>query len=839
MAFPTGWTGKKKITIDNTKVSGSSNLTNFPVLIKDSNIPTAVYSSLLIGSHSLDLELSSSQFAKIADGSQTGLDLSTDFSAEAWIKLEQLPSTAGTQFAIVTKYESGANNRSWQFLIDATDYLRVQWSSDGTSGSGSNSNFYATTAFTSADVGKWIHVAVAADISVPSATFYINGIAQTTTTTFANATTIYNGGASVVIGAREATLSTLTYDNYFDGKIKNVRVWSDIRTATEVYQNMYFETPASTTNLVANWLFNNNYEDQTANNNDLTATGSPVFSSTDMPSAINQIRFSSDLSGTTEIPFEVVSLDSVNETAEIWVKVPTVYYNTDTVFYIWYGNASATPYAANDTYGSQNVWTNYKAVYHFNSLVSDSSASARTLTNNGGILQDTSSKLGSGTNYGASNSSKYFTNTTMPATGSTGFTIQFWIKTSQTTNGNVYSVGWDNGSARSFQFILNSVNANKIRAYWSGGLYALYSSTTINDGNWHRITYTYAGGSSGAMALYVDGSLEDSTTGTGGLSDQSTGTAEFIGRRSASAIDYFSGYTDDLRTIYGGTNPSADWIATEYANQNSPSTFLSLSDPIITTSVTKDLGYAILTEGLLQKDTDYKVLPTYSLTKSSDYTIINTIAAITKQADYAIKTILGITKDTDYYVKPTYSITKTAQYGVLRTIAAITKGLEYSILPPSVVLLGLDYLILLSMGITKDMAYRITLTNSLTKQFAYAVLTSTSITKTLDYYILLGSVIQKDLAYYVLSNPSLEKQLDYAIKTYSSIQKSLDYIIGITTAITKDSTYKVYATFEITKGMRYAIGVGGYIYNYTSRGTEYNEDYQYTERGNSYTDQYN
>ena len=33
MAFPTGWGRKQKITIDNTKVSGSSALTNFPALI--------------------------------------------------------------------------------------------------------------------------------------------------------------------------------------------------------------------------------------------------------------------------------------------------------------------------------------------------------------------------------------------------------------------------------------------------------------------------------------------------------------------------------------------------------------------------------------------------------------------------------------------------------------------------------------------------------------------------------------------------------------------------------------------------------------------------------------
>ena len=46
MAFPTGWTQLAHIQIDYTKVSGSSNLTNFPALIKDGNLPANVYSNI-------------------------------------------------------------------------------------------------------------------------------------------------------------------------------------------------------------------------------------------------------------------------------------------------------------------------------------------------------------------------------------------------------------------------------------------------------------------------------------------------------------------------------------------------------------------------------------------------------------------------------------------------------------------------------------------------------------------------------------------------------------------------------------------------------------------------
>lgn len=42
MAFPTGWLSSAKITIDNTKVSGTSNLTNYPLLLTESILLQAV-----------------------------------------------------------------------------------------------------------------------------------------------------------------------------------------------------------------------------------------------------------------------------------------------------------------------------------------------------------------------------------------------------------------------------------------------------------------------------------------------------------------------------------------------------------------------------------------------------------------------------------------------------------------------------------------------------------------------------------------------------------------------------------------------------------------------------
>ena len=55
-------------------------------------------------------------------------------------------------------------------------------------------------------------------------------------------------------------------------------MWSDIRTASEIADNAGVELTGSEGNLVGYWKLNNDYTDETSNGNDLTASGSPVFS---------------------------------------------------------------------------------------------------------------------------------------------------------------------------------------------------------------------------------------------------------------------------------------------------------------------------------------------------------------------------------------------------------------------------------------------------------------------------------------------------------------------------------------------------------------------------------
>lgn len=225
-------------------------------------------------SHSLDLELSSSQYASRAD--TASLSITDDISFSAWVRVEQLPSTAGGSFSICSKGDSGAGTESWVFYIRSDDKLSIIWSVDG----GSINRTIITTdavVVSAGDVGNWVHLGIAIDVGAKTATMYKNGssIASTKTTDLANA--IYDGNGATAIGCLPAASPTF----FFDGMLDEVVVTSDIMTAQEM-ADLYagWSATEKVNNIAAYWKLNNDYTDSSGNSNTLTASGSPVFSTT-------------------------------------------------------------------------------------------------------------------------------------------------------------------------------------------------------------------------------------------------------------------------------------------------------------------------------------------------------------------------------------------------------------------------------------------------------------------------------------------------------------------------------------------------------------------------------
>lgn len=219
--------------------------------------------------HSIDLENSSSQYLSIADGSQTGLDVTSNFSIEAWVKPESLPSS-GSAPVIAGKWQG--SDRGYVLFIwndNGTHKIVIEFNDS----SAARSKWYTTYTLSTS---SWTHIAASVTAGTPSASMYINGSAVSLTSIETSATSVKNTATPFAIGA----LGDGT--EFFDGLIDEVRVWNYARTGTEIADDRLRELNGNETGLVGYWKLNNSLGDTTANGNTLSNNGSAIHS-TDNP----------------------------------------------------------------------------------------------------------------------------------------------------------------------------------------------------------------------------------------------------------------------------------------------------------------------------------------------------------------------------------------------------------------------------------------------------------------------------------------------------------------------------------------------------------------------------
>ena len=111
---------------------------------------------------------------------------------------------------------------------------------------------------------------------------------------------------------------------------------------------------------------------------------------------------------------------------------------------------------------------------------------------------------------------------------------------------------------------------------YNGGFTTVTSSTVVNDGNWHHLATTL-NTSTYIMTLYVDGTSQGTAncSGAGSLTGFFRIGGYKLGGWPNGGDGYFNGKIDEVRL--SNTPRSSDWIATEYNNQSSPATFVTIA----------------------------------------------------------------------------------------------------------------------------------------------------------------------------------------------------------------------------------------------------------------------
>ncbi len=276
------------------------------------------------------------------------------------------------------------------------------------------------------------------------------------------------------------------------------------------------------------------------------------------------IVFASDPAGQNILNFEMEEYNPVTGQVIAWIRIPTLSHATNTVLYMFYGNSSITASQQNPT----GVWdANYMGVWH---LPNDTTLSANdsTINRNNGIVVGataTTGKIDGGLNNPYSTSGYIDLSSTSLATATPSvFSLETWVNLSglgawpaivdfNANNSSNWGLYVEGGSG------VGMVVSNRMR--W------LIPSGSFNTG-WNHIVATWDGQ---GPEMYLNGVETGSTWNDNFYENNIASAAIGLGYSG----ERFNGLIDEVR-VSTGIARSADWIATEYSNQNSPSTFYAL-----------------------------------------------------------------------------------------------------------------------------------------------------------------------------------------------------------------------------------------------------------------------
>ena len=303
-------------------------------------------------------------------------------------------------------------------------------------------------------------------------------------------------------------------------------------------------------------------------------TTSPLFKTVANGGHVNNshgydIIFTSDAAGTKKLNHEIESYNGSTGQLIAWVQIPTLSHTTDTIIYLFYGNSRITASQEN----KPGVWNaNYEGVWHLPNGTVLSALDSTANGNNGTLVGPPSAvagEIGGGAGFNGTNQAITVAAASSINALSHSFTYELWFKSTNTAQTNTYLLQNSSPTGTQNSIIYNYVS-NKIEFFalgYTGSNPRSGSQLTVSDTNWHKIDYTYNGTT---WAGYLDGSQIFATKTTFSLSTHA-GPLYIGGADSGAKV---KGGLDEIRI--SNIARSSDWIATEYHNQSSPSTFYSL-----------------------------------------------------------------------------------------------------------------------------------------------------------------------------------------------------------------------------------------------------------------------
>jgi hypothetical protein len=284
------------------------------------------------------------------------------------------------------------------------------------------------------------------------------------------------------------------------------------------------------------------------------------------------IRFSNS-SVTVELDYEIERWDKANQVAEIWVKMDTVYGDTN-FQYIWmyWGNSNAS--SASNGSSVFDTADGFTGAWHLEENGNTDTDGYKDATGNGahgtGNSLDTTSDVNGiiGRAQDLDGSCDYITISQEGKFDITGaVTVSTWIKVEN------FDIEWQAILTKGDNAWRLQRNQSTDAVYFAGsGLstnWELAGSDTVNDSSWHHVAGVYDGSN---LHVYVDGVLDSSVTATGSISTNDYNVK--MGENAQSTGRYFDGIIDEAWVMDVGKD--SNWIKLSYENQRESQQFVDV-----------------------------------------------------------------------------------------------------------------------------------------------------------------------------------------------------------------------------------------------------------------------
>ena len=290
----------------------------------------------------------------------------------------------------------------------------------------------------------------------------------------------------------------------------------------------------------------------------------------------NDILFTAS-DGVTKLNHEIESYTSATGQLTAWVQLQTLLHVQNTTVYVYYGNPSAL-----NQQNPPGVWdATHKGVWHMNETTGTLNHDSTANANNGTKVSANNPLPAAGQIAGAQNFNGSNDQVDVPnaaVLNTYPMTVSFWTKTNLTCpSSGLCALLSKYGSSSANGFSLHLDGARLKAWYFGDGSDYTYpggngiDAGLLNDNAMHYVAMVV---SAGGTSIYVDGALKASQTWTGTPKADTSTRDLYFGNNPTNGFLGYRGLIDEVRVA--GAARTSGWIVTEYNNQNSPATFLTV-----------------------------------------------------------------------------------------------------------------------------------------------------------------------------------------------------------------------------------------------------------------------